>query len=85
MGVWQGALGRKSAFEFPILNYCVAWINLGNGRGAVTQDIVTHEFGHALGLGNHFDGFGSGASISRAFWDVLATLYANPVRTKPAS
>lgn len=62
-------------------NQIVAWVNLGNGRCDVTQDIVTHEFGHALGLGTHFEGFGNGPSISRAFWDVLATLYANPVRT----
>lgn len=29
----------------------------------------------------HFDGFGVGATISRDFWDVLATLYANPPLT----
>ncbi len=62
-------------------NQTVAWVNLGNGRCDVSQDIVTHELGHALGLGTHFEGFGNGPPISRAFWDVLATLYANPVRT----
>jgi hypothetical protein len=62
-------------------NQTVAWVNLGNGHCDVTQDIVTHEFGHALGLGTHFEGFGNGPALSRAFWDVLATLYANPVRT----
>lgn len=62
-------------------NQTVAWVNLGNGHCDVTQDIVSHEFGHALGLGSHFEGFGNGPAISRAFWDVLATLYANPVRT----
>lgn len=65
-------------------NQTVAWVNLGNGRCDVSQDIVTHEFGHALGLGTHFEGFGNGPAISRAFWDVLATLYANPVRTPAA-
>lgn len=65
-------------------NQNVAWVNLGNGHCDVTQDIVSHEFGHALGLGSHFDGFGYGPSISRAFWDVLATLYGNPVKTLSA-
>jgi len=43
----------------------------------VTQAIVVHEIGHALGLANHFNGFGIGDSTSNAFWDVLATLYGN--------
>ncbi|WP_454912852.1 hypothetical protein [Variovorax gossypii] len=58
------------------------YVNLGNGRCDVTQDIVTHEFGHALGLAYHFDGFGGdGPATSTAFWDVLATLYGNPQST----
>lgn len=57
------------------------FINLGNGRCNVTQEIVTHEFGHALGLANHFDGFGTNDTSSTAFWDVLATLYSNPQST----
>lgn len=61
------------------------FINLGNGRCNVTQDIVTHEFGHALGLANHFDGFGTNDTSSTAFWDVLATLYSNPQSTLTAN
>lgn len=57
------------------------FINLGNGRCNVTQEIVTHEFGHALGLANHFDGFGTNDTSSTAVWDVLATLYSNPQST----
>lgn len=57
------------------------YVNLGNGNCDVTQDIVSHEIGHALGLAGHFSGFGDGSSISSAFWDVLATLYANPPLT----
>jgi hypothetical protein len=57
------------------------FVNLGNGHCDVTQDMVTHEFGHALGLANHFKGFGTGDAISPAFWDVLATLYGNPQST----
>jgi len=62
------------------------YVNLGNGYCDVTQDVVTHEFGHALGLSYHFTGFdGSGLAISTAYWDVLATLYANPPATAAAS
>lgn len=62
------------------------YVNLGNGHCNVSQDIVTHEFGHALGLANHFDGFGANGTppISTLFWDVLATLYGNP-RSSSAS
>lgn len=55
-------------------------VNLGNGHCDVTQAIVTHEFGHALGLATHFAGFGNDGPES-AFWDVLSTLYANPAGT----
>lgn len=61
------------------------YVNLGNGQCDVTQAIVVHEFGHALGLANHFNGFGIGDSISTAFWDVLATLYGNPQSTTAQS
>jgi hypothetical protein len=65
-------------------NQAVAWVNLGNGHCDVSQDIVSHEFGHALGLSNHFQGFGYGPAVSSAYWDVLATLYGNPVLTPAA-
>lgn len=63
------------------INANPVYLNLGNGHCDVTQDIVTHEFAHALGLADHFAGFGYGPSISTAFWDVLATLYGNPQAT----
>lgn len=64
------------------INANPVYINIGNGQCTVTQDIIAHEFGHALGLANHFNGFGgSGPAISTAFWDVLATLYNNPQAT----
>lgn len=56
------------------------YMNLGNNRCNVTQDIVTHEFGHALGFATHFDVFGSNKNPDN-FWDVLATLYGNPQST----
>lgn len=56
------------------------YMNLGNARCGVTLDIVIHEFGHALGLAEHFEGFGlpdEGPPVDPRFWDALATLYAN--------
>jgi hypothetical protein len=70
---------QNGIFSNPI------FVNLGNGRYNVTQEIVTHEFGHALGLANHFDGFGTNDTSSTAFWDVLATLYSNPQSTVTAN
>jgi hypothetical protein len=65
-------------------NNVVAWVNLGNGSCNVTQEIVTHEIGHALGLRGHFTGFGYGDAISSTYWDVLSTIYGNPLRTTAA-
>ncbi len=59
-------------------------VNLGNGHCNVTQYIVTHEFGHALGLATHFAGFGNDGPES-AYWDALATLYGNPASTESTS
>ncbi|MGI4719913.1 MAG: hypothetical protein ACRYGO_21485 [Janthinobacterium lividum] len=56
------------------------FVNLGNNHCNVTQDIVNHEFGHALGFAVHFDVFGNTTSPDN-FWDVLATLYGNPRST----
>ncbi|WP_374583045.1 hypothetical protein [Pseudoduganella sp.] len=47
----------------------------------INRETIIHEFGHALGLGQHFKGFDGRVAISGAFWDVLATLYANPPGT----
>ena len=63
------------------------YVNLGNGHCNVTRDIVTHEFGHALGLANHFASFGDAPvnSWTSAYFDVLATLYGNPQSTPAAN
>lgn len=63
------------------------YVNLGNGHCTVTQDIVTHEFGHALGLALHFPSFGDAPvnSWNNAYFDVLATLYGNPQSTPSAN
>mgnify|MGYP001244667113 CR=1 FL=1 len=59
----------------------VVWVNLGNRHCTLSQDEVTHEMGHALGLAVHFNGFTDTVGTSSAFWDVLTTLYGNPVLT----
>ncbi len=59
----------------------VLYVNLGSDfcddrkKGETESDIAVHEFGHALGLGPHFEGFGIGPIISDAFWSVLVKLY----------
>jgi hypothetical protein len=59
----------------------VLYVNLGSilcndsERGCAKSDIAVHEFGHALGLGEHFPGFGEDDIISEVFWLVLAELY----------
>lgn len=60
------------------------YLNLGNGHCTVTEAITIHEFAHALGLGFHFDTFGSTTNPDN-FWDVLATLYGNPQSTVAAN
>ena len=57
------------------------YINLSSKKCTASLEIAIHEFGHALGLGSHFSGFGSGDAISPAFWQVLDTLYHNAIGT----
>lgn len=57
------------------------YVNLSSNKCTASVEITIHEFGHALGLGNHFTGFGSGDIISPSFWQVLYTLYHNQVGT----
>lgn len=61
------------------------YVNLDNPQCTASADIVIHEFGHALGMGAHFAGFGDDDAIGPAFWPVLATLYANPIGTPKAA
>lgn len=63
------------------------YINLGSSRcddskrGTSASDIAVHETGHAMGLFNHFSGFGYRSIISTEFFIVLYNLYKNPVGT----
>lgn len=66
------------------------WVNIDAEDGRIptaTEKCIIHEFGHALGLMNHFPGFNDGkesvgSPISEHFWDVLKTLYSYAPKTK---
>ena len=55
------------------------YINIGSSGCPAENRIAVHEFGHALGLGPHFSGYGLGDVIGGNFWNVLKTVYFNPV------
>lgn len=86
---------NQSGFIFPDANGDIdkvnaigtkpVYLNIGNGHCNVTQAIVTHEFGHTLGLAYHFPDFGDAPLFKDALFDVLATLYGNPKSTIAAN
>ncbi|WCM23177.1 hypothetical protein NDK50_35080 [Paraburkholderia bryophila] len=60
-------------------------VDFSNANCAPMEPLVEHELLHALGLTNHFDGFGegsggncNGALCTDRAYPVLKTLYANP-------
>jgi len=60
-------------------------VDFSNANCAPFEPLVEHELLHALGLTNHFDGFGegsggncNGALCTDRAYPVLKTLYANP-------
>jgi hypothetical protein len=62
-------------------------VNIGsddpNGctNGANLNEIAIHEFMHALGMGDHFTGFGLGPIYDDNAWNALFNIYNNPVFT----
>jgi hypothetical protein len=57
------------------------YVNLSSPKCTATLDIAVHEFGHALGMGKHFAGFGIGDAIDVNFWNVLYNIYINDIGT----
>ncbi|MBB3048933.1 hypothetical protein FHR99_003207 [Litorivivens lipolytica] len=45
--------------------------------GGLSLDVTIHEFMHALGMGDHFDGFGFGPAIHANAWNVLHNILNN--------
>lgn len=70
-----------------ISNSNVLWVNLGqftkycHNVHMVNNDIIVHELGHAVGLQEHFNGFGVGAVWDDRAKSVLRSLYNTPVGT----
>lgn len=61
----------------------VLYIHIGapSCQNEIDLDLVVHEFGHALGMGRHFEGFGLGPAVDGNFWNALHTMYNNPSGT----
>lgn len=59
-----------------------AWINLDsanpdpNCTTVASNEVSLHELAHALGMGNHFEGFGNGAAFNSNAERVLRTMYS---------
>lgn len=55
------------------------YVHISSSACSADLDVAIHEFGHALGMGEHFPGFGEGPAAGDNFWNVLHNLHANPV------
>ena len=55
------------------------YVHLSSSMCDADQGVAIHEFGHAMGMGNHFEGFGIGPASNNNFWNVLYNLYSNGI------
>ena len=51
------------------------YVHIDSAKCRASHGVIIHEFGHALGLGEHFEGFGIGPPINANFWNALWNLY----------
>ncbi|AAK89569.1 hypothetical protein EN41_19920 [Agrobacterium tumefaciens] len=55
---------------------CLLYLNIDSEKGRASVSTVIHEFGHAMGIAGHFNGYGCNKyEISILFWLVLKELY----------
>ena len=59
----------------------VMFIDLDSPTCTASVGATIHEFGHTLGLFNHFQNFGIGNATGELFWRVLRTIYMNNIGT----
>lgn len=57
----------------------VLWVHLSSSACIASLAVAIHEFGHALGMGEHFEDFGYGDAIDANFWNTLYYIYNNNV------
>ena len=57
----------------------VLYVHISSSKCTASQEVAVHEFGHALGMGPHFEGFGIGPAINGNFWNVLLNIFNNNV------
>lgn len=55
------------------------YVHLDSSKCTASAEITVHEFGHALGLGAHFEGYGYGPAADGNFWNALYNLYHNEI------
>ncbi|WP_028766278.1 hypothetical protein [Shewanella fidelis] len=79
------SVGLDYGINQPVGN-TFSWINLDSGSATpetsctnvASNEVTLHELAHALGMSNHFDGFGDGAAFNNNAERVLRTMYSNP-------
>lgn len=59
----------------------VLYVHLSSSGCTSSLNVAIHEFGHALVMGAHFEGFGIGDAIDNNFWNTLYNIYNNNVGT----
>lgn len=81
--------GYKDSTAYPPSFYedsgainAVLYVHISSSKCTASRDVVIHEFGHALGMGPHFEGFGIGPAVNGNFWNVLANIFNNNVGEK---